>query len=530
MSEKNHAEVNEKHSIIVPTPVVQPKPAPTLHYDTFKFSATGAQTAKIDAISTKEGPEQLVGFKTGAGDVLNLANILKASPATLATLTNYITATTNAAGDTTLSYDATGTGLVGTAFAVLKGITVTVAQLLADNALSLGSVPSVVVPAVLHTDVVTFATAGNQTIRVDAISAKEGTEQLIGFKTGAGDVLNLANVVKGSTATLATLGGFVTASTSVAGDTTLYFDATGTGLTGTAFAVLKGVSVTVAQLLADNALSLTGGTVATLPGAHHVDLLQNNGVLHSGDGNYLVNATGAHETISLGKGDNHVFSQQGNTTVTLGNGHAEIFLNGTNNTITVGDNTSNGVSEIIAGSGQEHVTTGNGNVYIVGSGDHDVITVGNGNDTIIETGHAGAAIGFNTVTLGLGNDMVFLGGTGNTVLMGAGVDRIYGGTGNDTFSVNSAGGTDTISNFTLTNGDVLDVSKILAGASLAHDLSNLSSFITTSSIIDSAVSSGYDTKLVITGSTGTANVTLMNTGSIGLNDLVSHNSLGLPVH
>jgi hypothetical protein len=497
--------------------------------ETFTFAITGNQTTQVEGISVSHGPEQFLQFNPTGGDVLNLANVVKGSAATLATLGNYITATTSVAGDTTLSFDATGTGLAGTAFAVLKGVSITVPQLLADNALSLGAAAPAVSPPVPQVDIFTFAAAGNQTAVVDAITASEGPEQIVQFNPTIGDVLNLTNVVKGSAATLATLGNYITATTSAAGDTTLSYDATGTGLVGTAFAVLKGVSITVPQLLADNALAIAAPTSSTPSGTTHVTLAQNNAVLTYGNGNYNISVTGTGENITVGNGNSEISGPQGSSTVTTGTGHQDIFLTGTNNVITVGDNTTTSVTEIFAGTGSDHVTAGAGPVYIVGSGSSDTIVVGNGNDTIVETAHGATTVGINSVTLGNGNDAVFLGGTGNSVVLGSGADRVVGGTGHDTFVVNAAGGTDTISNFSLTNGDTLDLTKILSTATLAHDLSNLGSFVTLTSVVDTAVSTGLDTKLTITGG-GSASVTLLNSGPMALTDLVSHSSLVLPPH
>jgi Ca2+-binding RTX toxin-like protein len=390
--------------------------------------------------------------------------------------------------------------------------------------------PTPLVPVSPHVDTFTFAAAGNQTAKVDRISAKEGPEQFVRFNPTGGDVLNLANVLKGSAATLATLGNYITATTSAAGDTTLSFDATGTGLAGTAFAVLKGVSITVPQLLADHALAINAATPIPLGSTTHVTLVQNNATLTYGNGNYDISVTGTGENITVGNGNSEISGPQGASTVTTGTGRQEIFLTGTNNVITVGDNTTTGVTEIFAGTGSDHVTAGAGSVYIVGSGNADTITVGNGNDTIVETAHSGVTVGINLVTLGSGNDAVFLGGSGNTVRLGSGTDRVVGGTGLDTFVVNAAGGTDTISNFSLTNGDTLDLTKILSTASLAHDLSNLGSFVTLASVVDTAVSTGLDTKLTITGGGGSASVTLLNSGPMALTDLVSHGSLVLPPH
>ncbi|HET6306923.1 MAG TPA: hypothetical protein VFG12_07040 [Rhodopila sp.] len=62
---------------------------------------------------------------------------------------------------------------------------------------------------------------------------------------------------------------------------------------------------------------------------------------------------------------------------------------------------------------------------------------------------------------GSGNDTIVLGGSGNAVYAGA--NSISGGTGDNTLGLPTAGhGLDTISGFTETNGDILDLRAALA--------------------------------------------------------------------
>ena len=87
-------------------------------------------------------------------------------------------------------------------------------------------------------------------------------------------------------------------------------------------------------------------------------------------------------------------------------------------------------------------------------------------------------------------------------------------------------------NFSVLQGDKLDLTKILAGAHLAHDLSNLSQFVKVLgySSNDPGFGPGTKTTLEIVGPNGTGIVNLENSGKLNLKDLLSHNSLILPPH
>jgi hypothetical protein len=83
-----------------------------------------------------------------------------------------------------------------------------------------------------------------------------------------------------------------------------------------------------------------------------------------------------------------------------------------------------------------------------------------------------------------------------------------------------------VGGFSLSNGDVLDLTQILAGVSLTTDLSNLGGFVALTAQADAYHAGSTDTALSIHGTGGTASVTLLNTGSITLGELRS--SLALP--
>ena len=93
-------------------------------------------------------------------------------------------------------------------------------------------------------------------------------------------------------------------------------------------------------------------------------------------------------------------------------------------------------------------------------------------------------------------------------------------------------GTDNVRNFNLAQGDKLDLTKILAGAPLAHDLANLGNFVKVLgySQNDSGFGHGTKTSLEVTGPHGSAVVNLEGVGKLELSDLLKHHSLLLPPH
>jgi hypothetical protein len=93
-------------------------------------------------------------------------------------------------------------------------------------------------------------------------------------------------------------------------------------------------------------------------------------------------------------------------------------------------------------------------------------------------------------------------------------------------------GTDFVRNFNLTHGDKLDLTKILAGAPLAHDLANLGNFVQVlgHGRNDASFGPGIKTTLEVTGPHGSAVVNLESAGKLQLSDLLKHHSLILPPH
>ena len=73
-------------------------------------------------------------------------------------------------------------------------------------------------------------------------------------------------------------------------------------------------------------------------------------------------------------------------------------------------------------------------------------------------------------------------GWNNVLDAGPGTNFLNGLQSGDVFRLNAAGqGLDTISGFSLTNGDKIDVGRALSGLNVASDLSNVGNFLTATS-------------------------------------------------
>ena len=301
-------------------------------------------------------------------------------------------------------------------------------------------------------------------------------------------------------------------------------------------------------------ISLSGysNTIYGGSGGDTIDAGNGSDTVFARDGNNWIVAPGYNNTIFAGNGNDVVLAPQGNSAVTLGNGNQTVVLFGYDNTVSIGDGGATpgliGKSSYInAGDGGATITAGNGTNIVLAGGYGDTITVGNGTNLIFATNKSGGldapsnlpngytgtqgSLGNCSVTLGNGNDWVYLHGYGNTVEAGAGTDALWGGAGGDDFVLNAKGGALFIENFSLSNGDKLDLSQILAGTSLRSDLTNLASFVkvighaTDDAAFGTKSDGGINTQLAITGVNATALVTLENTGSVTLSNLVADKSL-----
>jgi hypothetical protein len=87
-----------------------------------------------------------------------------------------------------------------------------------------------------------------------------------------------------------------------------------------------------------------------------------------------------------------------------------------------------------------------------------------------------------------------------------------------------------IENFSITNGDTLDLRALLSGASLTSNLSNLSSYVSVAGYTSDPFGNGTDTQLSISGPGGKALVSLQGAGQLTVSQLLNANALLLPPH
>jgi Ca2+-binding RTX toxin-like protein len=283
-----------------------------------------------------------------------------------------------------------------------------------------------------------------------------------------------------------------------------------------------------------NDLITLGGYNGIVSGGNGSDTIggsQGNSTITLGNGNDSLSLGGYYNLVTLGNGNDTITGPQGNTTVTLGNGSDIVTLAGYNNVVHVG--TTTGTDYLDVGAGNETITGGGGTLVVLAGGYGDVVTLGNGTDYVF-TAPAGpnpsvpAGVsapveqGSATVTTGSGNDTIQLAGYGNVVNAGGGMNFIHGGSGNDQFFLPTAGsGSDSITGFSETNGDILNLVAALAATGWNHASNTLGNYLQVTA------SGGNTTLSIVPTGTGAATpiAILMASGNLGLSDLLSHNSL-----
>jgi hypothetical protein len=195
-----------------------------------------------------------------------------------------------------------------------------------------------------------------------------------------------------------------------------------------------------------------------------------NTAISLGNGNDAISVGGYYDTVTLGNGNDSIAGPQGDATVTIGTGSDNVSLGGYDNSVHAGSTT--GTDVINAGLGDAVIIGGNGNFTITAGGYGDNVTLGNGTDVV--TGMQGLA----NITTGAGNDTIVLSGYGSTVNAGGGMNFITGGQGNDTFFLPTANtGLDTITNFSLTNGDSLNLTQALTTSGWNFQSSTLGDYL-----------------------------------------------------
>ena len=237
------------------------------------------------------------------------------------------------------------------------------------------------------------------------------------------------------------------------------------------------------------------------------------GVLVGTPGQDVITAHGLLNVIYGQGGADFINAGSGLAYVDVANGSATVTLGGVLNDVT---GTNGNVTVTGAPGGLTTVTLGNGNDVVTIGGKGDTIRLGNGTNMV--SGTQGMAF----IATGSGNDTITLGGSGNTVNAGGGTNVIHGGTGSDTFMLPPASiGFDTITGFSETNGDLLNLAGALAATHWNGRSATLGNYL---KVTDNNGSTTLSIAANGTGG-GIAIANLNGAGNLGLADLLSHHSL-----
>ncbi len=183
-------------------------------------------------------------------------------------------------------------------------------------------------------------------------------------------------------------------------------------------------------------------------GAHPDD------TIYAFGGDDIVEAKDGNDIVYGGAGNDQLWGNDGGDAL-FGNQDDDIIYGGAGDDFLFGDEDDTAASESFFGNdiifgeaGEDWIEGNKGADMISGGDDTDIIFGGSGNDLLS---------GDN------GNDYL-VGEEGDDILSGgAGVDELYGGTGKDTFIfdlISNAG--DTIKDFAISEGDIINVSGILS--------------------------------------------------------------------
>jgi Ca2+-binding RTX toxin-like protein len=226
--------------------------------------------------------------------------------------------------------------------------------------------------------------------------------------------------------------------------------------------------------------SLNGGE-----GDNSLDGGNGNDTLIGGNSRDTLIGGGGSDFLNGGEGDNSLDGGSGNDTLIGGNsrdtligGEGNDFLNGGegDNTLDGGDgrdtliggnsrdtlNGDEGNDSLDGGGGEDALDGGEGNDTLLGGQGQDTLTGGNGNDSL-DGGEGDDRLygdaGNDTLTGGNGQDWL-VGGDGDDVLSGGfGNDQLTGGLGMDTFVLTPGENQDTITDFSLGEGDKLGLTN-----------------------------------------------------------------------
>ncbi len=315
-----------------------------------------------------------------------------------------------------------------------------------------------------------------------------------------------------------------------------------------------------------NAVNIGNSSAITMPGSQNIlDVEGTADDVSIGNASTII-ATGTHDTFNLNgaadvcqAGSNNTVNLNGTTSSATAGTDTTAWFWGSGNSLTAGDRTkawlvgdrntlSAGDHSTIdlVGSASAAVLGSYGMVWEYGAGASAKLqsngSINQYGTNEVGTGGAGTTgwqagtanrltVGDNSTINVVGDNDTASGGDGSTIIITGNYDLVsVGNSGNifiygsnETVSLRGAAHAQTISGFKLANGDRLDLTQVLAGVSLLHDLSNLKNYV-------SVVRSGSDSVLIANGPLGTDAVIVHGAGSLGLSDFVAHAAFVLPPH
>ena len=224
------------------------------------------------------------------------------------------------------------------------------------------------------------------------------------------------------------------------------------------------------QSSATLSLRVISNQLADIDGDNIEDGTAANDLISGLDGNDDIEGAGGHDVLDGGAGDDLLYGQADNDSLFGGSGDDTLWGGTGDDILEGGDN-----NDILYGEdGEDELRGGAGDDNLYGGTESDTLEGGSGDDRL----EAGA--GNDSLMGGIGEDTL-MGDAGVDFIMGgAGSDKLTGGSGADVFAWGKAdyGNStnpyqDEITDFSATDGDVIDLSDLLVD----EENGNLSDYI-----------------------------------------------------